>query len=46
VPVHIRILVVVKDPVGMYELDTLERISIRKATEYRFDFALDPVPVY
>jgi len=46
VPVHVRILVVVKDPVGMYELDTLERISIRKATEYRFDFALDPVPVY
>jgi hypothetical protein len=46
VPTHVRILIVVKDPFRMYELETLERISIRKAMEYRFDFALDPVPVY
>ena len=45
VPAGVRILVVVKDPVRMYELETLERISIRKAIEYRFDFALDSVPV-
>jgi hypothetical protein len=45
VPVHVRILIVVKDPVRMYDLETLERISIRKAMEYRFDVALDPVPV-
>jgi hypothetical protein len=45
VPVHVRILVVVKDPVRMYDLETLERISIRKAVEYRFDVAMDPVPV-
>ena len=45
VPVHVRILVVVKDPFRMYDLETLERISIRKAVEYRFDVAMDPVPV-
>ena len=45
VPAGVRILIVVKDPVKMYELETLERISIRKAIEYRFDFALDQIPV-
>lgn len=45
VPAGVRILIVVKDPVGMYDLETLERMSIRKAKEYRFDFALDSAPV-
>jgi len=45
VPAHVRILIVVKDPYRMYEPEILERIPIRKAVEYRFDFALDPVPV-
>jgi hypothetical protein len=44
VPAGVRILVVAKDPVGMYEIDTLERIAIRKAIEYRIDIALDEVP--
>ncbi len=45
VPAGVRILIVVMDPIGMYDLETLERISIRKAMEYRFDFALDSAPV-
>lgn len=45
VPTGVRILIVVNDPVGMYDLEILERISIRKAIEYRFDFALDSVPM-
>jgi len=45
VPAGVRILIVIKDPIEMYELETLERISIRKAMEYRFDFALDPVQI-
>jgi len=45
VPPGVRILIVVKDPVGWYFLETLERISIRKPVEYRFDFALDSAPV-
>jgi len=44
-PAGVRILIVVKDPAGWYFLETLERISIRKAIEYRFDFALDSAPV-
>lgn len=46
VPTGVRILIVVKDPVGMYDLETLERMAIRKAKEYRFDFALDSAPVF
>lgn len=45
VPAGVRILVVAKDPIRMYEPEILERISIRKAMEYRFDIALDQVPI-
>ena len=45
VPAGVRILIVVKDPIGWYFLETIERISIRKPVVYRFDFALESVPV-